>query len=49
VGPQDPVLHQGVLEQTARLAPGKAMTLGSLEIPGGSNRLEVEAVVEGLK
>ena len=49
VGAQDPVVHQAVLEQTARLAPGKAMTLGSLEIPGGANRLEVEVVAEGVK
>ncbi len=49
MGPQDPVLHQAVLEQTARLAPGKPMTLGSLDIPGGANRLEVEVVVEAVK
>lgn len=49
VGAQDPVVHQAVLEQTGRLTPGKPMTLGSLDIPGGSNRLEVEVVVEGVK
>jgi type II secretory pathway component GspD/PulD (secretin) len=49
MGPQDPVLHQVVLEQTARLAQGKALTVGSLEIPGGTNRLEVEVVAEAVK
>jgi hypothetical protein len=49
LGPQDPVLHQVVLEQTARLAPVKAMTVGSLDIPGGAQRLEVEVVAEAVK
>jgi type II secretory pathway component GspD/PulD (secretin) len=49
VGPQDPVMHQAVLEQTGRLVPGKAMTLGSMDIPGGASRLEVEVVVEGVR
>jgi type II secretory pathway component GspD/PulD (secretin) len=48
-GPMDPVLHQAVLEETARLAQGKPMTLGSLDIPGGANRLEVEVAAEAVK
>jgi hypothetical protein len=48
-GPMDPVMHQAVLEETARLAQGKPMMVGSMDIPGGANRLEVEVVVEAGK
>ena len=48
-GPMDPVMHQAVLEQTARLPAGKAVTLGALDIPGGTQRVEVDVVVEGVK
>jgi hypothetical protein len=49
MGPGDPVLHQAVLEETARFAPGKPLTVGTMDIPGGANRLEVEVVAEGVK
>ena len=49
VGPQDPVLHQAVLENALTVTPGKAQTLGTLDIPGGTNRLEVEILVEPVK
>jgi type II secretory pathway component GspD/PulD (secretin) len=49
VGPQDPVMHQAVLENASTITLGKALTLGSLDIPGGTQRLEVEVVAEAAK
>jgi len=49
VGPQDPVLHQAVLEDASRIVVGKALTLGSLDIPGGTQRVEVEVVAEAVR
>jgi len=49
VGAQDPVLHQAVLENASTITLGKALTLGSLDIPGGTQRVEVEVVSEVVK
>jgi len=49
VGPQDPVLHQAVLENASTVTVGKALTLGSVDIPGGTQRIEVEVVAEAVK
>jgi type II secretory pathway component GspD/PulD (secretin) len=49
VGSQDPVLHQAVLENASTITLGKALTLGSLDIPGGTQRVEVEVVAEVVK
>ena len=48
-GPQDPVLHQAVLENSSTVTLGKAITLGSMDIPGGTQRIEVGVVVEAVK
>jgi hypothetical protein len=48
-GPLDPVLHQAVLENATTITPGKPTTLGSLDIPGGTHRLEVEVAAEPVK
>jgi type II secretory pathway component GspD/PulD (secretin) len=49
MGPQDPVLHQAVLENASTITLGKALTLGSLDIPNGTIKLEVEVVAEAMK
>jgi type II secretory pathway component GspD/PulD (secretin) len=49
LGPQDPVLRQAVLENASTVTPGKAVTLGSMDIPGGTQRIEVEVVAESVK
>jgi type II secretory pathway component GspD/PulD (secretin) len=49
MGAQDPLLHQAVLENASTVTPGKAMTLGSMDIPGGTQRLEVTVVAEAVK
>jgi hypothetical protein len=47
--PMNPVLHQAILDNASRLTLGKAQTLGSLDIPGGAQRVEVEVVSEAVK
>jgi len=49
VGSQDPVVHQAVLENASTMTVGKSMTLGSLDIPGGTQRVEVTVVAEAVK
>jgi type II secretory pathway component GspD/PulD (secretin) len=49
MGAQDPLLHQAVLENASTITLGKALTLGSLDIPGGTQRVEVEVVSELVK
>ena len=49
VGEQDPIVRQTVLEGSSILAPGKPLTLGSLDIPGSTRRLEVEVVLEAVR
>ncbi len=46
VGPQDPVLHQTVLDGASTLELGKPLILGSLDDPSGTRRQEVEVVAE---
>ncbi|MDQ2835227.1 MAG: hypothetical protein M3Y50_16085 [Acidobacteriota bacterium] len=45
-GADDPVIRQTVLESTSTLTPGKQQMLGSLDVPGSTRHLEVEAVAE---
>ncbi len=49
VGAQDPIVRQTVLEGTSILVPGKALTLGSLDIPGTTRHLEIEVVLEAVR
>lgn len=49
IGTQDPVIRQTKLEQVSTLAPGKALALGSLELPDSTHREEVEVVAELVK
>lgn len=49
VGAQDPIVRQTVLEGTSILAPGKPLTLGSLDIPGSTRHLEIEVVLEPVR
>ena len=46
VGIQDPVVRQTTLDGTSTLVPGKALVLGSLDVPGSTRREEVEVVAE---
>jgi type II secretory pathway component GspD/PulD (secretin) len=45
VGIQDPVIKQSVLQSQSAFAPGKPITIGSVEMPGGQ-RMQVQATVE---
>jgi type II secretory pathway component GspD/PulD (secretin) len=49
VGPQDPIFRQTTLEATSTLAPGKPLVLGSMDLPGGTRRQEVEVVAETVR
>jgi type II secretory pathway component GspD/PulD (secretin) len=42
----DPVVHQMILEETSNLEQGKAVVLGSLDVPGSTHHQEVEVVSE---
>lgn len=46
IGPQDPVIHQAVLEGTSVLALGKQLTLGSFDLPGATRNQAIEVVAE---
>ena len=49
VGPQDPIVRQSVLEGTSIVSLGKPLILGSLDVPGSTRHLDIEAVVEAIK
>ena len=49
VGAQDPIFRQTTLESTSTLAPGKPLVLGSMDLPGGTRRQEVEVVAEAVR
>ncbi len=46
IGTQDPIVHQTMLETTAKLTPGKPLDLGSLDLPGTTRHEEVEVTVD---
>ena len=46
LGTPDPIIRQTILEGTSSLTPGKPLSLGSLDIPGSTRHLEVEATLE---
>jgi type II secretory pathway component GspD/PulD (secretin) len=43
---QDPVVHQIVLQEAAQLAEGKPLVLGSLDVPGTTQRQEIAVTAE---
>jgi len=49
VGAQDPIFTQSSLKGTFLLAPGKPSRIGSLDMPGTSHHLEIEATLEPLR
>ena len=49
LGTPDPIIRQTILEGTSSLVPGKALTLGSLDIPGSTRHLDVDAVLEPIR
>jgi type II secretory pathway component GspD/PulD (secretin) len=49
LGPQDPVIRQTSLDETSMVTQGKPLILGSLEMPGGMRRQEIEVVSEPVK
>lgn len=49
VGKSDPVIRQAFLLNTALLTPGKAVNLGSLDIPGSTRHLDIEVVLEAVR
>jgi general secretion pathway protein D len=48
VGAQDPIVNQTSLQGVFLLAPGKPARLGSLDMPGSSHHLDIEATLEQL-
>jgi type II secretory pathway component GspD/PulD (secretin) len=48
-GPQDPVLHQTVFENTTMLAPGKPQVIGSLGVLGTTRKQEISIAAELIK
>jgi type II secretory pathway component GspD/PulD (secretin) len=49
LGPQDPIVRQMVLQGTSFLTEGKPLVLGSLDIPGSTQRMDVGVVMEAVK
>ena len=49
VGASDPVIRQGTLLNTALLTLGKPVMLGSLDVPGSSQHVDIEVVLELVK
>jgi type II secretory pathway component GspD/PulD (secretin) len=43
---QEPIIRQASLEGTSFVVPGKALLLGSMDIPGSTRHLEVEVTME---
>jgi type II secretory pathway component GspD/PulD (secretin) len=48
VGPQDPIILQTSLQGVFLLTNGKPVKLGTLDLPGTTHHLDVEAVAEPL-
>lgn len=46
VGIQDPLVRQTMLEGISTFTPGKAITLGSIDIPGTTRHQDIEVVAE---
>ncbi|MDR3773723.1 MAG: hypothetical protein P4L26_10275 [Terracidiphilus sp.] len=46
MGGQDPLFRQTLLIGDATLLPGKPLVLGSLDVPGGTRKQEIEVVAE---
>jgi type II secretory pathway component GspD/PulD (secretin) len=46
VGIQDPLVRQTMLEATSTFTPGKAIALGSIDIPGTTRHQDIEVVAE---
>ncbi|SRR6266567_3775806 len=46
VGIQDPLVRQTTLEGTSTFVPGKAIALGSIDIPGTTRHQDIEVVAE---
>ncbi len=42
MGPQDPVVHQVIVQEAAELVEGKPLVLGSLDVPGTTKRQQIE-------
>jgi type II secretory pathway component GspD/PulD (secretin) len=49
LGPQDPVLHQSVFENTTNVTPGKPLTIGSIDILGTTRKQEIAVEAELVK
>ena len=48
VGAQDPIVNQTSVQGVFLLAPGKPARIGSLDMPGSSHHLDIEATLEQL-
>ncbi|MGB6689385.1 MAG: secretin N-terminal domain-containing protein [Terracidiphilus sp.] len=48
VGTQDPIVRQTVLDGMSTLEKGKPVVLGSLDLPGGGRRQQIEVVAEAI-
>ena len=45
-GINEPVVRQTVLEGTSIIIPGKSLVLGTVDVPGSTRHLEIEALLE---
>jgi type II secretory pathway component GspD/PulD (secretin) len=48
VGPQDPIIRQTDLQGVFYLTTGKPLLIGSIDVPGTTRHLDVEALIETL-
>jgi hypothetical protein len=48
MGAQDPVIRQTKLEDTSTLVPGKAVVLGTMDVPGSGRKREISVVAEAV-
>jgi len=46
---KDPEIRQSVLDEVSSLTPGKAVVLGSLDVPGTTRKQEIEVTAEQMK
>ncbi len=49
LGTPDPLIRQTVLEGTASMTLGKALSVGSLDIPGSTRHLNIEVALEPIR
>lgn len=44
--PSDPIINQSIVDGVSAIAPGKALTLGTIEVPNSPRQIEIQVTVE---